>query len=629
MPDRRLVEAYRFGPFRLELKTVQLRKHGARVRLSKQPFLTLKYLIENSGRLVTREDLRSRLWGEQTFVGFEDSLNHAIKRVRDALMDSAQDPTYLETEPGVGYRFVADVETVYVDEESTEDGVEAAAAAPARPRLLAWRAAAVVACALTLLGLRFFSDSEPRADTLGIGLVRPAIVVLPLVSLSSESSREFMADGMTEALTAELGKIGALRVISRTSANRYRGSTKPLADIASELGVAYLVEGSVLYDGEQVRISVQLVEATQDRQLWAESYSSSADASIAVQARVAREVADAIQVEVTPDEESRIAAARPVSPEVMAVYVSGRRSFEAGHTEQAIKSFQRAIELDPNFALPYSWLADTYASIGWWTGPATDFAMQARVAAMRSRDIDDSLAEPYRLLGRLQAFYEWDWDDAERYFERALELNPNHAPTYVAYGQYLLVTNRTEEALELAAQALEIDPMSTPTLGYAADAFYFAKDYDRAIRLYETALTIEPEGPLWHAMLGCVYTEAGQFGRAISHLQQARDYVQDDVRPIAILAWSYARSGQVDKARALLRDLEQRSPPMNASDYSRAFVYASVGEMDRAFEMLDEAVEAGWPFLPLITQLPPFAQMRADPRFDGILSRIGLIKYWR
>ena len=632
----------RFGGFELDPLAEQLSKRGLPLRLQPKPLQALTVLLERPGQIVSREELRQRLWGADTFVEFDDGLNHAIKKLRDVLEDSADHPRFIETLPGRGYRFIRQVEVVEPpvgsrgpepDPRGTGDqagfrpgGGRAPASRVSVGRRRALLRAAALLAACGFVGLAVWVILPPANAPLAppSATAKPAVAVLPLANLSRDPAQDYFADAMTEALIGELAKIAALRVISRTSTMRYRQSDKGLLEIARELKVSHVVEGSVLHVGDQVRITAQLIEGDQDRHLWSESYERGLGDILALQGEVARAIAKAIQVELTPEEEVRLAAAHPVRPEVYKTYLEGRSLFERGNTHEGIEHFQRTIEQDPDYAAAYSWLADGYTTLGWWTGPPIEMLPKAKMAALKARQLDPTLAEPYLLLGKIRAHYEWDWVDAEKYFQRALELNPNHVRAYLGYANYLAIMGRRQTAIEMARRAEDLDPLTASTIGLAGDIYYFAREYERAIQHYRTAREMQPNGALWHAMLGCIYTDTGRYKEARASLQRSIPLAGEDLRPKALLGWSYARSGNRTKAPQVLDELERASAPTHGSRYSRAFVYAALGDLDRAFAMLDQAVQARWPFLGAVTVLPPYDGVRSDPRYAELLKKIGL-----
>ena len=616
---------YWFGVFELDLGAGELRKHGTRIRLQQKPFQALAILIARPGELVVRGEFQQPLWGE-TFVEYEDNLNHVIKRLRDTLGDTAETPRFIETAPGRGYRFVAPVEVLETPNAETFPAATRPAKQPALSKW-AWGLAALAAVlAMAAIGVNFVGPSDEPSSPPVAAPVKPSVAVLPFTNLSADPREEYFADAMTDVLIGDLAKVGALRVISRTSVMPYKGSDKSLRQIGRDLNVSHVVEGSILHTGGQVRITAQLIEAATDEHVWTETYEKDRAGTIPLQAEIAGAIARAIQVELTPEEELRLAAARPVRPEVYETYLKARSFFDAGDTDKAIEYFQRTIEMDPDYAPAYSWLADSYIMSGWWTGSPEVTFSQAKVAALKARDLDDTLAEPHLLLGRIRAHYEWEWAEADQHFQRALALNPNHAGAYLAYSHYLLIVNRRKEALAMAERAMELDPLSPSTVGRVGESYHFVNDLDQAIENLRAALEMEPQGVLWHVNLGCLYTMKGEYDKAIASLERAIPLAGPNLGPQAVMAWSYAKAGDRAKARSILDDLDKKSPGGHASHYSRAYVYAALGDLDRAFAMLDQAVEERWPYVGSVTVLPPYDELRSDPRYQQFLKKIGLDK---
>src|SRR5208282_273155 len=447
----------RFGIFEADLTTRELCKGGIRIKLHGQPFEVLAMLLERPGEAVPREVLRDRLWSTDTFVDFDHGVNTAINRLREALGDSAENPRFIETLPRRGYRFIAPVESQASAPPGSNvipGGVPSSGATPAvipvaahlhgtRAKVLAL--AVVVAIAL-LVGLSLTSvrerllgrPSPPRVQSLA---------VLPLVDLSGNSDQDYFADGMTEALITDLGKISALRVISRTSVTQYKGTKKSLPQIARELNVDALVEGTVARSGSHLRITANLVQASPEKHLWAESYESEVGDILTVQGEVAQAIAREIQVKLTPEEQKLLGNVRPVNPEAHDDYLKGRYLCDKDDREgldKAFPYFQRAIEEAPNDPLAYAGLADCYALWGWagdlFAGDLSprDTMPKARDAALKALQLDDALAEAHTSLGRVDLIFERKWSGAEREFKRAIELNPSYSRAHMWYAHYLV-----------------------------------------------------------------------------------------------------------------------------------------------------------------------------------------------
>ncbi len=402
----------RFGDFEANLRSGELRRNGLKIKLADQSFQVLATLLENPGEVATRDELKQKLWAEDTFVDFEGGLNSAIKRLRDALGDSAEAPRFIETLSRRGYRFIHPV------------------------------------------------DRDTRAD---LGRIQ-SIAVLPLENLTGDPSQEYFADGITDALITRLAQIGALRVISRTSVMGYKGKSKLLPEIAQELSVEAVVEGTVARSGNRVRITAQLVHASSDQHLWAMQYERDLTDILLLQAEVASAIADEVQVRLTPPERARLASARRIDPEAYDAYLRGRLHWNK-RTEEGMKRglelFQRALEKDPTYALSHAGVAECYNMLGFWGVAAPhDVSPKAKAAASKALEIDENLAEGHAARAWVRFAYDWDWAGAEKELQRALELNPGYATAHQWYSHLLVYQGRVAEALAEVQRTLDLDPLS-------------------------------------------------------------------------------------------------------------------------------------------------------------------------
>jgi len=469
---------YEFGPFRLDPVERLLLRNNQTIPLAPKAFETLLLLVENSGHLLTKDELLKRLWPD-TFVE-EVNLAQNISAIRKAL-NGKGDEQYIETVPKGGYRFVADTRRVSRESPS----LLAPPAAPVRvspPALTPERrkqsrigilsGAAVLVISAAVLpfvwrsGIFHPKDTSPAASA-----QIHSIAVLPLANLSGDPAQDYFADGMTEELTTDLGQISALRVISRTSAMHYKGTNKTLPEIARELHVDAVVEGSVERVGERVRITAQLVEAPTDRHLWARRYERDLRDVLRLQDEVAQAIAEEIKVKLTPEEQIHLANARPVNAQAHEADLRGyyelRRHTPAGlyvagqgeAIEKSIKYFQQAVALDPNDALAYAGLADAYYDQSTFLRAPLEVMPKAKAAAVRAVELDETFAEAHASLGYVKLTFDWDWPGAEREFRRALELNPNLPRAHAGYAHYLLVMRRMDEAIQELDRVQKIDPL--------------------------------------------------------------------------------------------------------------------------------------------------------------------------
>ena len=497
-----------------------------------------------------------------------------------------------------------------------------------RKRWLLASAGALLAILLLSLGLnvggmrdRLLSQrAQPRIESLA---------VLPLENLSLDPEQEYFADGMTEALITELAQIESLKVISRTSVMQYRGAKEPLPQIAKELKVDAVVEGSVQRSADKVGINVQLIYAPTDRHLWAKSYERDLRDVLTLQREVATAIATEIRAKLTPQEQLHLAHAPPVNQEAYEAYLKGlyysNRLTQEGQTK-GIEYFQRAIGLDPNYALAYAQLADCYDRLGGYLGflSPRDSLPHAKAAAIKALKIDDTLAQAHYSLAETKLEYEWDWSGAEREYKRAIELNPNYAPAHQGYGTYLEALGRFDEAIAERKRAQELDPLSafrTADVGYP---FYWAGQYDQAIEHYRRALELDPNffwGYLW---IGEAYVEKGMHEEAITEIRKAVALSAGNARVLATLGYAYAVSGRRREALEALNELKVRSQQSYVSPYFIALIYAGLGENDRTLDWLEKAYQERHPYLAFLKVEPVFRNLRSDPRFQDLVRRVGL-----
>ena len=604
----------RFEGFEADPRAGELRKQGRKIKLQEKPFQLLCTLLQHPGEVVTREELRERLWPADTFVVFDDNLNTAIKKLREALGDTAEHPRFVETLPRHGYRFIAAVESA--------DG-------PSRPTAglrLVWIASlAFVALVVVAFALNVGQWRERLFGT-GSSSIR-SLAVLPLENLSGDPEQDYFADGMTEALITELGKISALRVISRQSVMRYKSTEKSVPEIARELNVDAVVEGSALREGDRVRITIQLIQAAPESHVWAESYERDLTNILALQGEVARAIAREIRIAVTPEEEVRLAGARSVNPAAHEAYLKGRYHWNK-RTEEGFKKgvefFQESIEKDPGYALAYSGLADSYVLFpNYGITPPKAAIPRARRAAQKALEIDDTLAEAHTTLASIRATYDWDWVDAERKYKRAIELNPSYPTAHQWYAQYLVRMGRFREATTEMKRAQELDPLSLIINATGGFIFYMARQYDQAIKELRKTVELDPNFGNAHYYLGRAYVQKAMYGEAVAELEKAASLSGRGTVQIAELAHACAVAGKRQRALKILNELlRERLEKGYVSSYRVALVYVGLGEQDQALAWLKRAYdERSW-WLGFLKVDPRLDPLRADPRFQDLLRRM-------
>ena len=641
----------RFGAFDVDLRSGELHKYGIRLKLQDQPFQVLALLLEHPGDLVTREELRQKLWPADTFVDFDTGLNSAIKKLRDVLGDSAGEPRYIETLPRRGYRFIARVgngpqpappageqsqlaptlpaeEPVSKETRTAESAAARRAIAPRRRRiqigLAAMAALVLLVFGLNLGGWRDRLLGRPAPESIR------SIAVLPLENLSGDPADEYFADGMTEELITELSRIGGFKkVIPRTSIIRYKTVKKPLKEIGRELGVAGLVEGSVLRAGSRVRITVKLVEAAGERILWVESYERDLRGVLALQREVAQSIARRFDVAITGRERGSLVAARAVAPEVFESYLKGRHALHNRarvKPEVAIQHFQDAIARDATFAPAYAGLATAHSAtsgVFFAVSSPPEARAKATAAARKALELDPNLAEAHVVLADALAG-EWHWAEAEAEYKQALALNPNDADAHVRYSQWLLQQGRIEDALGWARRGRELDPLAITgglRLGWT---LFHARRYDEAIRELRIVLAVEPENPgaLW--FLGFALIEAGRLDEAIQALEKAASVSDRNSAVLGVLVRAYARAGRRREALQVLDELHRRRQTRYVPAAALLHAYLELGDHEQAFAWLERAFQERSIVMQLLKVHPSFDPLRSDPRFEGYLRRVGL-----
>jgi len=609
-----------------------------KIRLQGQPVEILVMLLERAGETITREELQKKLWPADTFVDFEHGLNNAMGRLRAVLDDDAESPHFIETLPRHGYRFIGAVNGGGgngAEPTALTEAQPAAVKKPAPHSRIGTRLAAVgllglaVAAAL-LLGLNvrgwrdrvFMRSQKPQIQ---------ALAVLPLANLSGDPEQEYFADGMTEALIAELGKISAPRVISRQSIMQYKGSKKGLSEIARELNVDAVLEGTVERSGDRVRVLVRLDQVSPEGQLWSNQYNRDIRDLLRLQDEIARAVTDEIQVKLTPQERAHLASSHPVSSEAQDDYFRAlhfRNKWEASYTSEqdlltAISYFRQAVEKDSNYALAYAGMADTYIVLGAPHGgnyaPKETLPL-AKAAATSAVEVDPLLGQAHFALAQTLELYDWNWSEAERQYKIALELSPNYAPAHVEYGRFLQALGQNDEAMKQMAYAVELNPMDLQTRFMVGFVTYAARRYDSAISQLKELNTSYPG--IGDFGLGWCYREKKMYPEAIAALE--RCVVRSGRAPLLLanLASVYGFAGRKREAVKLIDELKERSGQHHISASLFAEAYLGLGEKDEAMAWLERAYEERDQWMVYIKSFPGWDALRPEPRFQAIVRRM-------
>jgi TolB-like protein/Tfp pilus assembly protein PilF len=560
----------RFGGFEADFRAGELRKRGVRVKLQEQPLQILQMLVECPGEVVTRDELQHKIWPADTFVDFEQGLYNAVRRLRDALGDSADKPRFIETLSRHGYRFIGTID-----------------------------------------------ESARKVESLA---------VLPLDNLSRDPEQEYFAEGLTEALITTLAKIGELRVISRTSAMQYKGVHKPLREIARELDVDAIVEGTVLRVGERVRITAQLIDAVKESHLWAESYERDLRDVLALQSEVAQAIAREVRIKLTPQEQAQFAQARSVDPEAYEDHLKGRYHWNRRSVPglaKAVQYFRNAIEKDPTYAAAYSGLADCLSLLGLYGVVTPDEGCgKAKSLALQAVGMDHSLAEAHTSLAFATMFYDYDFVAAEKEFERSIELNPRYATAHSWFGYYLAAMGRYEEGYTEAKRAIRLDPLSSPFHFVLGIVYWHARRYEQAIEELERAFDLDSDNALAQSVLGYAYLCNARYEPAITALRKAVQLSQGATTFIASLGEAYAAAGYREEAQKTLEQLTELSKHQYIMSYSVARIYVALGMKDEALRWLETAYCERAPLMVFLKTDPRLDDLRDDPRFEDLLGRM-------
>lgn len=646
-----------FGLFELDLQTHELRKRGLKIRVQEQPCRILAILLEQPGRLVTREELRRQLWPDNTFVDFDHSLNTAIMRLRGALGDSPENPRFIETLPRRGYRFIQPVEKRTDPSAPGEprpqgngsgectgsagpaggagQGLgQAASASPTNgrpavlPRMLAF-GGVVAAAAVVLFGLNM---RHMRKPILALAEARPirSLAVLPLENVSGDKSQEYLADGITQELVTDLAKIRALTVISGPSGADYGDAPLSIQQIARQLQADAVVEGTLLRSGNQVRITAELVQAATGRYLWADSYEAQLGNILQLENKVARAIANQTRIEVTPEERERLTEAPTVEPKAYDDYVKGLYYWNQrsqGGLARATRYFRKAIGVDPQYALAYAGLADCYAIVGSTVVsamPPKEAAPKAEAAALKAIQLDDNLAEAHTALATMQFNYGWDWLAAEGGFKRAIELNPGYATAHQRYSLFLMAMGRAQESLAEIRRARELDPLSLSINFSLGWRLYLARHYSQAIEQLRTTSEMDPGFALAHLVLGEAYEQRAHYHKAIAELEKAVAISHGSPLMESELGRAYAVAGERLKAENVLAKLREQSKLEYVSQFRLAIIYAALGEKDEAISSLEKARKDHANGLIFIKVDPELDSLRSDPRFQRLFHQLHL-----
>jgi len=619
-----------FGTFEADLRSGELRKQGKRIKIQEQPFHVLTVLLRHPGEVVTREELRNQNWPADTFVDFDNSLNTAINKLRDALGDSADSPRFIETLPRRGYRFIGAV-----------NGAELPRAVEAKPTQglrslivpVIFGLLVVIGIAAVFLGL----NVQGWRDRLFVHAAKPriqALAILPLANLSGDPEQEYFADGMTEALITELGKTNIPRVISRQSVMQYKGSKKTLQEIARELNVDAVLEGAVEHSGDRVRVSIHLDQVSPETQLWTNQYDRDVHDVLRLQDEIARTVTDEIRVKLTSEERTRLTTAHSVSPEAHDDYLRGRYilglALTTHHTAAdksqytdldilaAIAHFKHAIEKDPAYAVAYAGLADAYILLG---NPLSGHSPKetlsdAKEAATKALDLEPSLAEAHFALAQTLE-YDWNWSEAEKEFKLALKLNPNYAGAHLEYGRFVQAMGRNDEAMKEMDYAMQLNPFDIKTRVLVAYVTWASHQFDLALLQFESLG--DDWGLVW------TYREKQMYPEALAALERWKSGHPSQRRDPYVLATAASISGLEGRklqAEKLIDELKEAARRQYVSGFFFAEAYVGIGQKDQAVTWLERAYDEHDQWMVYIASYPGLDRLHSEPRFQALLRRM-------
>lgn len=655
-------QIYRFDNFRLDVRNRQLLHDGEPVVLPAKAFDMLVVLIENGGRLVGKDDLFSRVWPDQ--IVEESNLTVQVSAIRKALGDRKDNPQYIVTVPGHGYRFTGNLISLDAEEEEvvferhamsrltvetekaqaaveehrftdigpldTTPGVIARrdqAELSNRPRALGWRAmllaglAMIVIATSIVLMLKRARPTDPSASRAEI----KSIAVLPFKPLAADARDESLELGIADTLITRLSHLRQVTVRPTSAVRRYAGLEQDAIAAGREQRVDAVLDGSIQRSGERIRVTVRLVNVVDGRQLWADKFDEKFTDILGVQDSISRQVAEAI-ANLTGGETELLAKRYTENTEAYSLYMKGRYFWNKRTAEGLSKSidyFNQAIENDPNYALAYAGLADAYMVLpGLTTATMAETHPKARAYAQKALEIDKQLPEPYVTLASIAADY-WDWAEADKQFKRAMELNPNYATAHQWYGEYLIHTGRLDEALQEFKRALELDPTSLIINSLVGQALYFSRRYDEAIDQCRKTLELDRDFVVAHWNLGMNYQQKGMHEEARSEFDKALHLSGGATNFLALLGTAHGRSGNKKAALGVLDKLSELQKQKRAHAEDLAIIHIGLGDKERAFEWLEKAFQDHAPLVLYLRVDPFFDPLRSDPRFADLVHRVG------
>jgi len=610
----------RFAKFEVDLRAGELRKNGHRIRLQDQPFQILAMLLEHPGEIVTREEIRQKLWLADTFVDFDHGLNSAVGRLREALNDSASTPRFIETIPRRGYRFIAQLG---VESSAAEEPAVASKRAVGILRFWRYAPITISVALLMMVAITFLVRQTHR-----VAATSPirSLVVLPLESLSDDPQQDYFTDGMTDELITSLGQISSLRVISRTSAMKYRGVHRSLPEVARELKVDAVVEGTVLRSGDKVRITAQLIQASEDRHMWAGSFEGDVKDVLALQHEISGAIASQVEMTLLPGAHIRPAINRPLNLEAYEAYLKGEyylNRFQSDSIQQAAKYFQLAIERDPAYVPAYAKLAGCYRILANMNVFAQSVGNEkAKPLVAKALELDPNFGPAHAVKGWGLLFYDLDFASAGEEFKRAVELNPNSVEGHQGLGEYYATIGQARDAVREVERARELDPLATIVNHSLCQTLTFARQYDEALAQCKANLDLDPNSARTLWVLSDIYAAKGMEPEALSALLQGLKLTGLSSSTIAAAQAGASRGGLKGCWQALIPAELDGVRNGGLDPFSIAIAYTRAGDADNALLWLLKAVKARCYGITFLAVDPTFDSLRSDPRFQELLRRM-------
>ena len=604
----------RFGVYEADLRDGELRKGGLKVKLQAQPFGVLALLLDRPGEIVSREELRQKLWPTDVFIDFDQGLNKAINKLREALGDSAENPRFIETIPRRGYRFIAPV----VARGSAEEDLNTKNSPPAGRRIHYGLTAAL----LLVIGIAIGGVTHFRTPS---DLPANSLAVLPLSNGSSGADLEYLGDGITETIINNLSQLPGLRVMARSTVFRYKGKDQDPRVIGRELGVEAVLTGRVVQVGDNLVISTELTNVSDGSQLWGEHYNRKLADLLAVQEDIARQITFKLQLHLSGEQQKLLARRYTDDTDAYQLYLRGLFYFNKRTNQgflKAVDYFQEAIQHDAGYALAYAGLANCYGLLGWESSPATDYIPKAQAAADKALRIDSEMAEAHTSRAMIKALYEWDWPGAEAEFRRAIELNPGYATAHHWYGVHLGAMGRFEEAKHELQRALDLDPLSLIINLNNAYPYHYTHQYDRALAIYQKTIEMDPSFAWAHEDLMLAYEQQGRQREAIEEGATALRLSGNPDLANAV-QHAYTDGGYKAALQSWLNGVALESKSHYVSPMRFAQLYTRLGDRDQAFEWLQKAYARRCGPLVYLNVDPQYNSLRPDPRFRQLLEKMG------